>query len=72
MLRKRVISKNCATLFSTFPLMKLQDIKSLSQEELRQFLLDNGHKPYRAEQIRTWVENGEVSKKLHFPEKIVY
>jgi len=35
--------------------MKLQDIKSLSQEELRQFLLDNGHKPYRAEQIRTWV-----------------
>ena len=35
--------------------MKVQDIKSLSQEELRQFLLDNGHKPYRAEQIRTWV-----------------
>jgi 23S rRNA (adenine2503-C2)-methyltransferase len=35
--------------------MQFQDIKSLSQEELRQFLLDNGHKPYRAEQIRTWI-----------------
>jgi len=35
--------------------MQFQDIKSLSQEELRQFLLDNGHKPYRAEQIRDWV-----------------
>jgi len=35
--------------------MQFQDIKSLSQEELRQFLLENGHKPYRAEQIRTWI-----------------
>jgi 23S rRNA (adenine2503-C2)-methyltransferase len=35
--------------------MQFQDIKSLSQEELRQFLLDNGYKPYRAEQIRTWI-----------------
>jgi 23S rRNA (adenine2503-C2)-methyltransferase len=35
--------------------MPFQDIKSLSREELRQFLLDNGHKPSRAEQIRVWL-----------------
>jgi 23S rRNA (adenine2503-C2)-methyltransferase len=33
----------------------LQDIKSLSHDELREFLLNNGHKPYRAEQIRVWL-----------------
>ena len=35
--------------------MPFKDIKSLSQEELRQFLLSNGHKPYRAEQICVWL-----------------
>ncbi len=35
--------------------MPLQDIKSLSREELRKFLCDNGHKPYRAEQIYVWL-----------------
>ncbi|MDR1813098.1 MAG: 23S rRNA (adenine(2503)-C(2))-methyltransferase RlmN [Candidatus Fibromonas sp.] len=35
--------------------MPFQDIKSLTREELRRFLLDNGHKPYRAEQIYVWL-----------------
>jgi 23S rRNA (adenine2503-C2)-methyltransferase len=35
--------------------MYFKDIKSLSREELRQFLSDNGHKPYRADQIRLWI-----------------
>jgi len=35
--------------------MPFCDIKSLSHEELRQFLRDNGHKPYRADQIRVWL-----------------
>ncbi|MCL2101722.1 MAG: 23S rRNA (adenine(2503)-C(2))-methyltransferase RlmN [Fibromonadales bacterium] len=35
--------------------MYFKDIKSLSREELRKFLSDNGHKPYRAEQIRVWL-----------------
>ncbi|MDR2732079.1 MAG: hypothetical protein LBB36_02555, partial [Fibromonadaceae bacterium] len=35
--------------------MLFKDIKSLSHEELRKFLSDNGHKPYRAEQIRVWL-----------------
>jgi len=35
--------------------MYFKDIKSLSREELRQFLSDNGHKPYRVEQIRVWI-----------------
>jgi 23S rRNA (adenine2503-C2)-methyltransferase len=35
--------------------MPLQDIKSFSHEELREFLSGYGHKPYRAEQIRTWL-----------------
>jgi len=38
-------------------LMPFKDIKSLSREELRQFLSDNGHKPYRADQIRVWLFN---------------
>ncbi|MDR3001127.1 MAG: 23S rRNA (adenine(2503)-C(2))-methyltransferase RlmN [Fibromonadaceae bacterium] len=35
--------------------MNFKDIKSLSREELRQFLSDNAHKPYRADQIRVWI-----------------
>ncbi len=35
--------------------MYFKDIKSLSLEELRWFLLDKGHKPYRAEQVRVWL-----------------
>jgi 23S rRNA (adenine2503-C2)-methyltransferase len=35
--------------------MPFQDIKSLTREELCRFLSDNGHKPYRAEQIRVWL-----------------
>ena len=35
--------------------MYFKDIKSLSRDELRQFLSDNGHKPYRADQIRIWL-----------------
>jgi len=35
--------------------MCFKDIKSLSRDELRQFLSDNGHKPYRADQIRVWL-----------------
>jgi len=35
--------------------MYFKDIKSLSCDELRQFLSDNGHKPYRADQIRVWL-----------------
>jgi len=35
--------------------MCFRDIKSLSREELRLFLSENGHKPYRAEQIRVWL-----------------
>ena len=35
--------------------MLFNDIKSLSHSELREFLSANGHKPYRADQIRIWV-----------------
>jgi len=35
--------------------MLFSDIKSLSHSELREFLYENGHKPYRAEQIRVWI-----------------
>ncbi|MDR0516667.1 MAG: 23S rRNA (adenine(2503)-C(2))-methyltransferase RlmN [Fibromonadaceae bacterium] len=35
--------------------MPFNDIKSLSHNELREFLAANGHKPYRAEQIRIWI-----------------
>jgi len=35
--------------------MPFNDIKSLSHSELREFLSENGHKPYRAEQIRVWI-----------------
>ncbi|MCL2282263.1 MAG: 23S rRNA (adenine(2503)-C(2))-methyltransferase RlmN [Fibromonadales bacterium] len=35
--------------------MYFKDIKSLSRDELRQFLSDNGQKPYRADQLRIWL-----------------
>jgi 23S rRNA (adenine2503-C2)-methyltransferase len=35
--------------------MPFNDIKSLSHSELREFLSVNGHKPYRADQIRVWI-----------------
>ena len=41
--------------FYITPTMQFKDIKSLTNEELRKFLLENGHKPYRAEQIRVWI-----------------
>ncbi|GHV12184.1 putative dual-specificity RNA methyltransferase RlmN [Fibrobacterales bacterium] len=35
--------------------MSFSDIKSLTNAELRNFLAENGQKPYRAEQIRVWL-----------------
>ena len=39
----------------------LIDIKSLTEEELKSFLSENGFKPFRAKQVTDWLKKGVTS-----------
>ena len=39
----------------------LIDIKSLTEEELKSFLIENGFKPFRAKQVAGWLQKGVTS-----------
>ena len=42
--------------------MKKQDIKSISRDQLKSFLIEHGEKPFRADQILHWVYNRYLEK----------
>ena len=46
--------------FAIFASMDIQDIKSYSETELREFLLTLGQKKFRADQVAQWVFNHGV------------
>ena len=39
----------------------LVDIKSLTSAELKEFLTENGFKPFRAKQVEDWLKKGVTS-----------